>query len=198
MTPTPKEETMTYRPTLAEYDFGEVASAIQKSIRRGLEEDAMFWSIVMEERFPWYLWKRLKVVAFEDCGSPEVIGHVMDCARFYEEYRKEREKKGRGLKDERLALASAILEMCRCKKNRLNDDFQAVLYHRYEKQGWRLEIPEYAVDKHTDRGRSKGKTEADFLREGSMLANEDTSVHNPYRAEWQKRVLADSQTRLLP
>jgi hypothetical protein len=45
------------------YPFDEVASALRKSIRRGLEEDAMFWAVEMETRFPDYLWKRLQVIS---------------------------------------------------------------------------------------------------------------------------------------
>ena len=48
------------RLTKKGYDFYEVASAFQKSIRRGLLEDAMYWGIELyESSYEEYAWKRM-------------------------------------------------------------------------------------------------------------------------------------------
>ena len=181
-----------YRPQLDEYEFDEAASALQKSIRRGLEEDAMFWAIVLEARFPWYTWKRLKVVAVEDVEDPAILMYVAECARLYKEARDARTKQRRGPGEERHLLAAAVLHLCRCKKSSINSDFAAVMFDRYEKDGERLQVPDWALDKHTGAGRKLGRTAVDFTTTGGLHANEDRELKNPYTPEYNRRNLLEA------
>ncbi len=73
------------------YPFDEVASAIQKSIRRGLEVDAMYWAAEMETRYPDYLWKRLQVISVEDIGIADMqtVLYVAEMRKLYQELKKE-------------------------------------------------------------------------------------------------------------
>src|SRR3990172_63220 len=102
--------------TAGGYSFSEVTSAMQKSIRRGLEEDAMYWAAELETKFPDYLWKRLQIISVEDIGiaDPQVVLYVAEMRRLYQElkkeYDKEPKKKSRSF---RMVLANAILAMCR-------------------------------------------------------------------------------------
>ena len=48
------------------YSLLDCASSLQKTIRRGLEEEAMFWAAELETRFHDYLWVRLTAIAHED------------------------------------------------------------------------------------------------------------------------------------
>lgn len=41
----------------------------------------------------------------------------------------------------------------------------------------KIEIPEYAIDKHTKKGRSKGKDTIDFAVEGAVVENESEWIH---------------------
>jgi replication-associated recombination protein RarA len=172
------------RQTENGYPFDEVASALQKTIRRGIEEEAMFWAVEMETRFPDYLWKRLQVISVEDIGiaDPQVVLYVAEMRRLYQElkkeYDKEPKKKSRSF---RMVLANAILSMCRAKKSRIGDEFQIVIYGRRE-QGWKLDIPDYAIDMHTSRGRNMGRRAEHFWTEGVKLENE-FRLKNPYREE---------------
>jgi hypothetical protein len=51
------------------YLAGEVASALQKEIRRGHEREALFWATELELKGNGqYVWKRLKIIASEDVG----------------------------------------------------------------------------------------------------------------------------------
>jgi len=55
-----KEEDMGYYElkTHGGHALGEVTSALQKSIRRGLEKEAMFWALEMSDSgFGQYLWR---------------------------------------------------------------------------------------------------------------------------------------------
>jgi replication-associated recombination protein RarA len=61
-----------YRTSRNEEGVDEVASAVQKCIRRGLEEDALYWGYEMmaspNPSHRTHLWNRLKVIASEDVG----------------------------------------------------------------------------------------------------------------------------------
>ncbi|MBM4147054.1 MAG: hypothetical protein FJ240_12430 [Nitrospira sp.] len=177
-------EMLFQRQTESGYPFDEVASALQKSIRRGLEEDAMFWAIEMETRFPDYLWKRLQVISVEDIGiaDPQVVLYVAEMRRLYQELKKEYDKEPkRKSRSFRMVLANAILSMCRAKKSRICDEFQIVMYGRRE-QGWKLDVPDYALDMHTNRGRAKKRGADHFWSEGVKLENE-ARLRNPYTEE---------------
>lgn len=166
------------------YPFDEVVSSLQKSIRRGLEEEAMYWAIELEIRYPDYLWKRLQIISVEDIGivDTHTVLYVAEMRRLYQElkkgYDKEPKKKSRSF---RMALANAILAMCRARKSRIGDEFQIVVYGRRE-AGWKLEVPDHALDMHTSRGRGMKRGQEHFWSEGVKLENE-ADIHNPYTDE---------------
>jgi replication-associated recombination protein RarA len=56
-------------PTCRGYRQDEVVSCLQKAIRRGLEDDALFWAVELDES-GWgeYAWSRLVVICSEDVG----------------------------------------------------------------------------------------------------------------------------------
>ena len=61
--------------TVNGYYFSDVASALQKAIRRGQEKEAVFWAFEMaDSKAEMYLWRRLVTIASEDIGlaAPEV------------------------------------------------------------------------------------------------------------------------------
>lgn len=166
------------------YPFGEVASALQKSIRRGMEEEAMYWAIELETRFPDYLWKRLQIISIEDIGIADmkVVLYVAEMRRIYQELRKDYEKDpARKSRSFRMALSNAILSLCRAKKSRIGDEFQIVIYGRRQ-EGWKLDIPDYALDMHTSRGRAMKREAVHFWSEGVKLANE-CRLKNSYGKE---------------
>ena len=171
------------------YDLAEAISAIQKCIRRGLEQDAMYWALELMPRYRGYLWKRLKVISMEDIGigTPCSMTVVRALADNFDEFYKEGK-----FGPCKLALANAILLMCRSKKSRVADHFQAacVMEHRTEEK----DIPDFALDKHTLRGKKMGRGFDHFRDEGTKLQNESEQVADPYKEEafkaWELR-LAD-------
>ena len=166
------------------YPFDEVVSALQKSIRRGLEEEAMYWAVELETRYYEYLWKRLQVISIEDIGiaDPQVVLYVAEMRKLYQELRKEYDKEPKKKsRSFRMALGNAILAMCRAKKSRIGDEFQIVIYGRRE-NGWQLEIPDYALDMHTGKGRAMKRGADHFWSEGVKLENE-AKLRNPYTEE---------------
>lgn len=162
------------------YPLFEVTSALQKSIRRGLYEDALFWAIELETKFRAYLWQRLTIIAYEDVGpaDPMVPMAIEQYRQSYEFLRTNAKRPA-----ERLVLTNAILLLCMAKKTRLADDLCVVMYRRHEHEDLRLEVPDYALDKHTRRGRAMGRGNEHFLLEASKLVNEHNEIVNNYAEE---------------
>ena len=72
------------------YALDEVASALQKSIRLGDEEQAIYWALELYETAPNYTWKRVLITAAEDIGlaAPDVVAQVSALAQAWEFCRK--------------------------------------------------------------------------------------------------------------
>ena len=73
---------MALRDTPNGYNPYSVLSALQKSIRRGIEYDAFWWAheLVINDQSP-HAWNRLEVIACEDIGmgNPNAITLVHSC-----------------------------------------------------------------------------------------------------------------------
>ena len=150
------------------YLLDEVVSALIKSLRRGMEEESLFWAQEIEESgYHNYIWKRLLIFATEDIGlvDPDAIVRINSLAQAYESIRKNQKK---GVPMEGDILAMAILYLARNPKNREVDEFKNHLHNR-KKQGWKPEIPDFALDVHTKRGREMGKTESDWWADGAKI-----------------------------
>lgn len=152
----------------------EVVSALQKEIRRGNEENALYWALELEQLNPSLLWNRLKVIASEDISiaHPVIVLVIEALHKWYLEFRG---KNGSGL-----FLSHAILALCRSPKSRIADEFLEVV-NGERKAGKKLEIPDYALDMHTARGKAKDRGMEHFLNEGAKLVNEFQEVKNPYK-----------------
>lgn len=155
--------------TVNGYDLFICSSAMQKSIRRGDEKGALFWAVELSEsRFGEYVWKRLKAITSEDIGlaDPTLPAVIHALYEFY----KDQVKKSTGAKHpERLYLVHAVLLLCRAKKSKLIDwvQFAAYLGHNHEL----IEVPDYAYDKHTQKGRSLGRGWDFYFGEGARFEN---------------------------
>jgi replication-associated recombination protein RarA len=145
------------------YDMFEVSSALQKSIRRGMEKEALYWAHeLVQSNYHNYLWKRLAIVAVEDIGpaDPDAIVRVMAMKQaFYDE----KENKGGGT----LFYVSAVMLMCRSHKSRLWDWATCSMLASHNRRA--EDIPDFAIDKHTRRGKMMGRGRDHFLKEGTKL-----------------------------
>lgn len=155
------------------YNFYEVLSALQKEVRRGSEENALFWALELESFNAKVLWNRLRVIASEDIGiANNSMAILIDALnRAYD------------AKQDLLFVGHAILALCRSVKNRIVDDFVIVV-----KRSKKLEIPDYALDMHTSRGKLLGRGIEHFQKEGCKLANETMTIRNIYKKGAEKRV----------
>lgn len=172
-----------YKPSELEYEY---VSAMQKSIRRGLVEEAgRFFFALAEGRFFYMALGRLKVVAHEDVGTGDVAA-AMFALRACDDAKEWYGKKNGAW---RLAASNAILVLARAKKSRQSDHFQAAMRGRNFRSP--PEVPDWALDKHTRAGKAMGRGFEHFKEVGSHLENE--AGPDPWREEafatWESGVL---------
>ncbi len=169
------------------YLLGEVRSVIQKSLRRGKEEEAAYWVMEFIEGGYWrYLLKTLQCVAVEDIGLADPLAIVITTAvKEAIEFKMPKDKGSFPTE----TIGFLILYLARAKKNREGDDFIEYIKAK-RKAGWKLEVPEVALDAHCKRGRQRLKEagidpDEEFYLRGSKLKNEVIMEGNKYR----KRIL---------
>ncbi len=63
-------------------------------------------------------------------------------------------------------------DIVRIENGSLADSFMAAISHRRDSEGWRLKVPDYALDKHTVRGKRLGRSWDHWASEGCQLHNE--------------------------
>ncbi len=146
---------------------GEVASALQKCIRRGDEDGALYWGTELDlAGYGEYVWKRLRIITSEDVGLAEP-GMCADIRGLYDNWLDQRKKRDEKHGPERLFLVHAIMRLCRARKSRAVDH---ALIAMYEGERGHRSIPDFALDRHTRRGRSMRRGWKHFWEEGAQLA----------------------------
>jgi replication-associated recombination protein RarA len=174
------------------YFLGEVASALQKSIRRGLEDDALYWATELDiSGYGEYAWKRLKIMASEDVGLAEPQAAVT-VQSLYQSWKDQRSKKDTKHEPERLFFVHAILVLARARKSREVDNALVLFYEGDRRGALSREIPDYALDKHTQRGRQMRRGHSHFWDEGARIENA-APLADPYRGR-AREIRADDAT----
>jgi replication-associated recombination protein RarA len=152
------------------YDLHEVISALQKDIRRGNEYQAVCWAKELESFNARILWNRLRVIASEDIGLANPLAPlVIDVLE-----KNYADSLARQNDSCRLFLVHAVLYLARSLKSRIVDNLLIAVYNDENK----LEIPDYALDMHTYRGKKMGRGVEHFFAEGAKLANQ--AMEDPY------------------
>lgn len=134
------------------YQFGEVTSAVQKSIRRGDEREAIYWALELYETAPHYLVKRLLVIASEDVGmaDPQTVMAVNVLALGWAE------GKRFSWYMSPHQVIQMVMMLCRAGKSTEVEDAIAVTQLDM-KEGKLRQIPEDAIDMHTQKGKDEAK-----------------------------------------
>ncbi len=155
--------------TLHNLNTFDCLSAMQKCIRRGMEREAMQFACELghtSKAFATMVANRLQVISHEDVGlaAAELIPLVATCC---EQARKwyEPEKLGKW----RMPIGTAIRALARAAKSREGDHFQAAIGLANELEGDTPEIPDWAYDQHTLRGRKLGRGVEHFRQESTKL-----------------------------
>lgn len=168
------------------YDFYEVASALQKSIRRGDVRLAGYMALELFPRYAEYCWKRLLTVSAEDCHGlvTQEIKALYDAFWVINKGKKGDDLKGR------IFISKAVIILCTCghsrdadvlsnyiydKKASLTDEQIENLFDEVRKES--AQIPNYVYDVHTRKGRAMGKTKTQFfVEEDKALVNRQISL----------------------
>src|SRR5260221_5504383 len=155
-----------------EHDFSadEVVSAFQKSIRRGLLENALLLAYEMTSTSPEleeHLWTRLTVISVEDVGDGSFMEPVIvdTLYRMHQRFQ-------RGAFDRFLFATHAVRLLAGAKKDRITDEMANWVKLAVDGRGGRPEIPDVAYDMHTRRGQEMGRGLEHFLKQGALVANE--------------------------
>jgi replication-associated recombination protein RarA len=160
------------------YDFYEVASAMQKAIRRGDSKLAGYFALELHEsNYTNYVWKRLLTISAEDVWGL-ITEEIWSLKRSYDFVREKKNKGGR------IFVSKAVLLLCAAKKSRDSDHLQNLVYDKHigltddevnayfdDVRKNPIPVPEYAFDIHTKKGRIRGKTKKDFFAEEQEALN---------------------------
>lgn len=144
------------------YPCDEVISALQKDIRRGNGDDAGFWAYELAiSGYGKKLWERLAVICAEDIGLSDP--YSMNLIRSaHEEYLTLDEKSG----DATIICIFAAVYLAGRPKSRIIDDMYSCFRKRLVDYP---AIPDYAIDKHTARGKNLGKGIDHFYDIGAVI-----------------------------
>lgn len=140
-------------------------SALQKSVRRGRAEQAMYFALKLCER-NWYMaWRRICIIAVEDCGQVEAILSVGELYRMFMAMRRGNNKsKIKELTwDEKRCFVAAAKILSESTKDRRADEFLELMDVLEKRAGKDKElaakleelckIEDYVLDMHTRSGR---------------------------------------------
>ncbi|MCT1901380.1 hypothetical protein [Oceanobacillus sojae] len=160
----------------------EIISSLQKSIRRGKEEDACAFAYELYITSPQAedkLWRRLIAISVEDIGMGDpqaaiLINNLHDMSQ----------KFVYADGDRPLFFFHAIRYLCACEKDRSSDLLKNIVSKSFA-MGYLPEIPDIALDKHTTKGKAMGRDSFHFLNEASKVIPQK-EVDNDYKARYEE------------
>lgn len=159
-----------------DYALDEVVSALQKEIRRGFHERAFYWAVTMVNNgYEDYMWRRLMVILGEDIGYHDLRVAPFVVAMYQANEIASSKAKEKPRTDTNF-VANAILAMCKAVKTREGCDLDEYVGYAID-HGLKLEIPLYALDMHTKRGRDEGGQEDDGTKGNQFFEKEGRKLH---------------------
>lgn len=160
----------------------EVISSLQKSIRRGLVEEACKFAYEMYITSPQMedkLWRRLITITVEDIGMGDTNAPIL--INNLNTMRKEFDYADG---DRPIFFIHAIRYLCACEKDRSSDLLKNIVIKGFA-MGEVPGIPDYALDKHTVRGAEMGRDSFHFLHEASKVIPQ-MNVDNDYKERYEE------------
>jgi replication-associated recombination protein RarA len=176
--------------TVHGYQLDETVSSLQKAIRRSHIDEALYWATEMNQSgFAAYCYRRLMVIANEDIGIADHFAPVLVWSCY--QMGMELHKKAPGTAEEKASrswdpetLLHAVWYLAHAPKSRELNHAMSVIELRMER-GERLEVPDYALDNHTARGRAMGRRQGFFQNEAAKLHPEADIDGNPWGKAWE-------------
>jgi replication-associated recombination protein RarA len=157
----------------------EVISALQKEIRRGNLENAALLAYEMHITSPEleaFLWQRLMVISVEDVGmgalnAPNLIYTLYQMFQTLPP----------DSRDRPLFIIHAVRYLCTREKDRSSDELLNLLLISSNRGDMEATIPDYAIDKHTQRGKELDRGTEHFYQEGARIFPEFPGRDTSYR-----------------
>lgn len=160
----------------------EVISSLQKSIRRGLTEEACKFAYEMYITSPQMedkLWRRLITITVEDIGMGDNNSAIL--INNLNSMRKEFDYADG---DRPIFFIHAIRYLCACEKDRSTDLLKNIVIKGFA-MGEVPQVPDFALDKHTVRGAEMGRDSFHFLNEASKVIPQ-LPVDNDYKDRYEE------------
>lgn len=160
----------------------EILSALQKSIRRGLVEEACEFAYELYITAPLFLeklWRRLITISVEDIG----FGNL-DANTYIVSLNESRKNFPYDDGDQPIFFIHAIRILCSSEKDRSSDLLKNIIIKGFA-MGKVPTIPDIALDKHTKRGQAMGRGSMHFLNEASIVIPQK-KVDNDYKSRYAK------------
>jgi hypothetical protein len=171
-------------------------SVLQKAIRRGDVEKAMWFALKLAEKNWWIAWKRLSAIADEDVGQPLEIVAVDTLFRKFLAMKRQRGKE-KGLSwDMKRSVVCATKILAEAWKDRRADEFLEVVdviektedLSKFPELRFWVEgvstVPDEALDVHTVVGRKMGRTDL-FWYEVSSETVGKSPAYQEWRSWWK-------------
>lgn len=180
--------------TKNDFPADEIISALQKSIRRGLVEDACRFAYELYITSPLLLdklWRRLLAISVEDIG----FGNL-DAAGLVQNLCEMRKNFPYDDGDQPIFFIHAIRVLCSSEKDRSSDLLKNIIIKSVA-MGELPAIPDIALDKHTRRGVAMGRGSLHFLNEASTVIPQ-LKVDNDYKARYVKLLETYDPQRVVP
>lgn len=174
------EDVWSRTTTVGGYAADEVRSVLQKSIRRGLVEEAVLAAYELYETGPEsedMLWRRLEIIATEDVGYG-----LIEAPALIEALNAQRQRIP-PTADRWIFAVHAVRLLATAPKDRTSTDLAMWAKAAIARGERKLEVPDFCVDYHTRRGTAMGRGPLHWLTEGGgVLENERTDIPNPWKA----------------
>jgi len=159
------------------YPFDELRSVLQKSIRRGLLEEAVlaayeFYSSGAEAEE--VLWRRLEVIATEDVGFG-----LIEAPAILEALNTQR-KRMVDFGDRWMYTVHAVRLLATAKKDNTTMQLATWAQFAVARGERKVEVEDYQVDMHTRRGAALGRDVNHWWTQGAVLKNKLDDSETPW------------------
>ena len=162
----------------------ELISVLQKSIRRGLVENAVIVAYEMFSSGPEFedqVWRRLQIISVEDVGFGRLDAPIL--IRALDEFRRAAD---RSSPDRLIYLVHATRVLALSQKDRTSDEMTNWVRDAVDSGATKPEVFDDAIDMHTKRGQEMGRDFLHWYSKGARVENEIPDRDLTYR----DRVLA--------
>jgi replication-associated recombination protein RarA len=167
-------------PTVHGFMADELISALQKSIRRGLVENAVLVAYELfasGTEFEDQVWRRLEIISVEDVGMGRPDAPVI--VRALDELRR---RAVRESPDRLIYLVHAVRLLALSPKDRTSDEMANWVRQVVDAGTARPEVFDDALDMHTRRGQEMGRDFLHWFTNGARVENELPGRDTTYRS----------------